>query len=120
VKSDTPAIKFTLKGARLESENFSSSIGDNKSVDLTFSTQIGGADDAARGLFIWGKENTDAAIPGIPPAWINEQGEENVPFFSEVPPDAEPFDISRQYLEGKVIQVGTKYYESVVSMNYIN
>jgi hypothetical protein len=120
VKSDAEAIKFTLKGARLESENFSSSIGENKSVDLVFSTQIGGADDAHRGLFLWGKENVKASIPGIPPAWINEQGEENVPFFSEVPPDAEPFNISRQYLAGKVIQVGTKYYESKIAMNYIN
>jgi hypothetical protein len=120
VKSDVPAIKFTLKGARLESENFSSSIGENKSVDLVFSTQIGGADDAARGLFLWGKENTQASIAGIPPAWINEEGEENVPFFSEVPPDAEPYNISRKYLAGKVIQVGTKYYESKVAMNHIN
>jgi hypothetical protein len=87
---------------------------------LVFSTQIGGADDAARGLFLWGKENTQASIAGIPPAWINEEGEENVPFFSEVPPDAEPYNISRKYLAGKVIQVGTKYYESKVAMNHIN
>ena len=120
VKDNIPAVKYTLRGARLESENFSSSVGDNKSVDLVFSAQIGGADDKEKGLFIWGKESIEASIPGIPPSWVNDQGVENEPYFSEVPPDALPYDISKQYLDGKVIQVGTKYYESKIAMNYVN
>jgi hypothetical protein len=119
-KDGQKAIEFTLKGARLESENFSSSLGDNKTVDLVFSAQVGGADDVSRGLFIWGKENTEATIPGIPPAWVNEEGRENEPYSSEVPPDAENYDISRVYALGKVIQAGTKYYENVITMNYRN
>ena len=44
-KDGPVAMIFELKGARLESENFTSTIGDNKSVDLTFIAQIAGADD---------------------------------------------------------------------------
>ena len=48
------ALEFTIKGARLEGESFSSSIGDNKSVDLTFTAQVGGPEDKENGLFISG------------------------------------------------------------------
>lgn len=48
------ALEFTVKGARLEGESFSSSIGDNKSVDLTFTAQVGGPEDQENGLFISG------------------------------------------------------------------
>lgn len=46
------AIKYTIKKAKLDSQEFSSSIGDNKSVSLTFSAQIGGPADTTAGLFI--------------------------------------------------------------------
>ncbi len=46
-------MKFELKGAILESSNYSLAVGDNaKSVDLTFTAQLGGGNDQARGLFI--------------------------------------------------------------------
>lgn len=48
------AMKFSLKGAKLDSQSFSSSIGDNKSVSLEFSSQIGGPTDTANGIFIEG------------------------------------------------------------------
>lgn len=51
------ALKFTVKGCRLEGESFSSSIGDNKSVDLTFTSQIGGPEDKSNGIFISGSRN---------------------------------------------------------------
>lgn len=51
------ALEFTVKGARLEGESFSSSIGDNKSVDLTFTAQLGGPNDDKNGLFISGSKN---------------------------------------------------------------
>ena len=54
------ALAFFAKGAQLESESFSSSIGDNKSVDLTFTCQVGGAEDTSRGLMIAGSRG---AIP---------------------------------------------------------
>jgi hypothetical protein len=46
------ALRYTLKGAKLDSQAISSSIGDNKSVTLGFSAQIGGPNDTNKGLFI--------------------------------------------------------------------
>ena len=43
-------LKWSLNGAKLDSQSFSSSIGDNKSVDFSFSTQIGGPNDLTHGL----------------------------------------------------------------------
>lgn len=46
-------MKFELKGAILESSSYSLAVGDSaKSVDLTFTAQLGGGNDQARGLFI--------------------------------------------------------------------
>jgi len=47
--------KFILKGAKLDSQEYSSDIGSNKSVTLTFSAQVGGPQDTANGLFINGQ-----------------------------------------------------------------
>jgi len=52
--SSPMGISYILKGATLESESYSSAIGDNKTVDLTWSTQIGGPEDLIKGLFISG------------------------------------------------------------------
>jgi hypothetical protein len=48
------SIIFTLKACKLDSESYSSDIGSNKSVDLTFSTQIGGPNDTVHGVFCSG------------------------------------------------------------------
>lgn len=77
------AMSFELKGARLESENFTSTIGDNKSVDLTFVAQIAGADDPDNGLFIFGKESTEGNN-GLPPSWTGIGGVENIPAANEL------------------------------------
>jgi hypothetical protein len=45
---------FQLKGAKLDSQDFSSSIGSNTTVNLTFNTQIAGAEDTTNGLFLSG------------------------------------------------------------------
>jgi hypothetical protein len=50
----TRAMRYTLKGAKLDSQEVSSAIGDNKSVTLGFSAQIAGPTDTAKGLFIEG------------------------------------------------------------------
>jgi hypothetical protein len=60
-KDGAPQMTYTLKGCRIDSESFSSSIGSNKSVDLTFSTQIGGTNDTANGVFALGSF-TDAVF----------------------------------------------------------
>ena len=52
--SSTEAFKITMKNATMDSQNLSSSIGDNKTVDLTFSAQIGGPQDATAGIFMSG------------------------------------------------------------------
>ena len=45
-------LHWVLMGAKLDSQSFSSSIGDNKSVDMSFSCQIGGPTDIKNGLSI--------------------------------------------------------------------
>ena len=55
--SNDDAVIIDFRKAVLDSESFSSSIGDNKSVDLTFSTQIGGPEEQGIGVFISGFEN---------------------------------------------------------------
>ena len=47
-------ILYTLKGCSFDSESISSSIGSNKSVDLTFSTSVGGPNDTSHGVFMSG------------------------------------------------------------------
>ena len=51
-KAGADAVVIDVKGARLEGESYSSSIGDNETVDVTFSTQIGGSNDTNNGIFI--------------------------------------------------------------------
>ena len=55
------AIVIDFKKAVLDSESFSSAIGDNKTVDVTFSTQIGGPEEDAVGVFMSGFENATGA-----------------------------------------------------------
>jgi hypothetical protein len=56
--SPTPAIAYNFRGAILSSESHSVDIGGNETVDLTYSIQIGGANDTANGLFMSGSYNT--------------------------------------------------------------
>ena len=70
----TQNLKFVLKNAELESQNFTSSIGANKTVDLTFVGQIGGPQDSNDGVFVTataavrGTETVDygARTPDLP------------------------------------------------------
>ena len=48
---DADAITYVMRNAILDTQAFSASIGDNKTVDLTFSCQIGGANDLKNGIF---------------------------------------------------------------------
>ena len=48
------AIEYKMKGLKIDSQSFSSSIGSNKTVDITFSTQIGGPSDELNGVFMSG------------------------------------------------------------------
>jgi hypothetical protein len=46
--------QYRLKGAKVNSQAFSSDIGSNKSVTLEFSTQVGGPHQSEQGLFMSG------------------------------------------------------------------
>jgi len=48
------AVSYTLKGAKLTSQRWTSSIGPNKSVSLEWTAQVGGPRDLSRGLFFSG------------------------------------------------------------------
>ena len=50
------SIRIDFKGAYLDSQNMSASIGDNKTVDLSFSTQTAGPGDTDVGVFMSGKD----------------------------------------------------------------
>jgi hypothetical protein len=53
-QNGTDAIIYTMKGLKVDSQSFSSSIGSNKTLDLTLSTQIGGPNDTDNGVFMSG------------------------------------------------------------------
>lgn len=48
------AFIYELKNAQLDSQNMSMAIGDSKTVELSFSAQIGGANDTDNGIFMSG------------------------------------------------------------------
>ncbi len=48
------ACRFTMKGVKIDSESYSSSVGANKSVDITFSATVGGPSDTSLGIFMSG------------------------------------------------------------------
>lgn len=47
-------ILYTLKGATLDSENFTSSVGPAQTVDMTFTASVGGPTDTANNILISG------------------------------------------------------------------
>ena len=57
VCTDTPkpiTMAYVIRGLKIDSESFSSSIGDNKSVTLDFSAQLGGPEQKGIGIFMSG------------------------------------------------------------------
>lgn len=50
--TSTRAIQYDLKGCKLESQSFTSSIGDNKAVSMEWATQVGGPQDTTHGITI--------------------------------------------------------------------
>ena len=55
-------IQFGISGAIFQSESYSENIGDNQTVDLTYTVQIGGSNDITNGLFMSGSFVGDAVI----------------------------------------------------------
>jgi len=52
--SSANKIVYEIRGALLSSETYSENLGDNQTVDLTYSVQLGGANDTTAGLFMSG------------------------------------------------------------------
>jgi hypothetical protein len=71
VNGNNAAI-YKLTNLKLDSESFSSSVGPNKTVDLTFSLSVGGPDDLENNIFFSGK-NTDAEF-ALQPVVISDGG----------------------------------------------
>jgi len=59
-------LAYTIKNARLESETYTNAIGDNESVDMTFTSQIGGANDQNNGVFMTGSYPLFRVLPFYP------------------------------------------------------
>jgi len=57
-QTPTAKIAYNFRGAILTSENHTQDIGGNETVDLTYSIQIGGANDSSNGLFMSGSYTT--------------------------------------------------------------
>ena len=55
-------IQFGLSGAILQSETYSQNLGDNQTVDLTYTVQIGGSNDTENGLFMSGSFSGDNIV----------------------------------------------------------
>jgi len=58
-ENNTPRASYKMKKLKLDSESFSSSIGPNKTVDLSFSLSIGGPDDDVNNVFFSGSNTGD-------------------------------------------------------------
>jgi len=60
--SNKPIVTcFVARGLKIDSESFTSSIGDNKSVTLDFSCQVGGPEQKGVGIFMSGYRGTEGA-----------------------------------------------------------
>jgi len=62
---DEYIMAYEVKGLKMDDQSYTSSLGDNKSVSYTFSTQIGGPEQSNVGVFMSGYYK-DNAIPYTP------------------------------------------------------
>lgn len=69
--TSTTAVQYQLRNAKLESQDFSSSIGSNKSVTMNFATQIGGPTQNSVGMFMSGFHNPTNATNYDRANWVN-------------------------------------------------
>ena len=59
----TTAANFIVKGIKLDSQSFSLGMGDNKTVSLSFTSQIGGPEQSGMGLFMSGYYPSYVGVP---------------------------------------------------------
>lgn len=63
--SGTGKIYYGISGAIFQGESYSENIGDNQTVDLTYTVQIGGANDTQNGIFMSGSFTADTITSGF-------------------------------------------------------
>lgn len=61
-------MQYVVKGARMDDESFSNAIGggDGETVDITFTCQVGGANDITNGIFMYGSYPLFRVLPFFP------------------------------------------------------
>lgn len=69
--TSTTAVQYQIRNAKLESQDFSSSIGANKSVTMNFTAQVGGASETSVGLFISGFHSIVNSTTYSKSSWVN-------------------------------------------------
>ena len=70
---DNLQMLYQLRDCELKSEQFTSAIGDNKVVDLVFTTSLGAKDEISKGVFISGRCHDD---PGLIARELQDSSEE--------------------------------------------
>ena len=53
------ALSIFFKGAKIDNQSFTSNIGDNKTVSMSWSTQLGGPTDAVHNVFMYTGNNSN-------------------------------------------------------------
>lgn len=61
-------MQYVVKGARMDDESFANAVGagDGETVDMTFTCQVGGANDTENGIFMYGSYPLFRALPFFP------------------------------------------------------
>ena len=62
--SKPTALAYVFRGAKLVSQNFSSAIGDNATMNATYEVQLGGVQDTTKGIFISGSFSSAQTFAG--------------------------------------------------------
>lgn len=69
--SKPTALAYVFRGAKLVSQNFSSAIGDNATMNATYEVQLGGVQDTTKGIFIsgsfGGQDGGQGEVTPLPP-----------------------------------------------------
>ena len=58
----TAKVYYGISGAIFQGESYSENIGDNQTVDITYTVQIGGANDTSNGVFMSGSFTADSIV----------------------------------------------------------
>ena len=113
-----PVMNWTLKGATLDSESWSSSIGSNKSVDLTFGVQIGGIDDIDQGIIFSGAYESLIAQTII----YNDLDQQVTGFVGDIPDsywsdEGSPVDWQSLEIGSSLVNIGANAFAGNVNLS---